>query len=87
MPATLNRMVVDALKSRDIPIIELSKALCEVRGIGEVEMQVMEVDANTETVKIVFKGDDVDYDAAVETMRQFGTVIRSIDEISMSKSE
>ncbi len=86
MPATLNRMVVDALKSRDIPIIELSKALCEVRGIGEVEMQVMEVDANTETVKIVFKGDDVDYDAAVETMRQYGTVIRSIDEISMSKS-
>jgi len=79
-------MVVDALKSRDIPIIELSKALCEVRGIGEVEMQVMEVDANTETVKIVFKGDDVDYDAAVETMRQYGTVIRSIDEISMSKS-
>jgi len=86
LPATLNRMVVDALKSRDIPIIELSKALCEVRGIGEVEMQVMEVDANTETVKIVFKGDDVDYDAAVETMRQYGTVIRSIDEISMSKS-
>ena len=86
MPATLNRMVVDALKSREISIIELSKALCEVRGIGEVEMQVMEVDANTETVKIVFKGDDVDYDAAVETMRQYGTVIRSIDEISMSKS-
>ncbi|MFQ5870924.1 MAG: DUF211 domain-containing protein [Candidatus Geothermarchaeales archaeon] len=86
MPATLNRMVVDALKSRDIPIIELSKALCEVRGIGEVEMLVMEVDADTETVKIVFKGDDVDYDAAVETMRQYGTVIRSIDEISMSKS-
>lgn len=86
MPATLNRMVVDALKSRDIPIIELSKALCEVRGIGEVEMLVMEVDADTETVKIVFKGDDVDYDAAVETMRQYGTVIRSIDEIGMSKS-
>jgi len=79
-------MVVDALKSRDIPIIELSKALCEVRGIGEVEMLVMEVDADTETIKIVFKGDDVDYDAAVEMMRQYGTVIRSIDELSMSKS-
>lgn len=87
MSVALNRVVVDALKSREVPIIDLSRALCEVKGIEQVEMQVMEVDADTETVKIVFKGDNVNYEAMVETMEQFGTVIRSIDEISISKSK
>lgn len=86
MAVCIRRIVVDALKPREVPIVELSKVLCNVGGAEQVDIIVAEVDAKTETVKVTLKGEDINYEEMVGTMDQFGAVIRSIDEISTHKS-
>ncbi|HID90812.1 TPA: hypothetical protein EYP44_02505 [Candidatus Bathyarchaeota archaeon] len=85
MTTHIERIVVDALKPRELSIVELSKALCDVKGVREVNIIVAEVDVRTETIKITLRGDDINYDGMVEMMDEFGAVVRSIDEISTRK--
>ena len=82
---TIRRITIDALKPREIEIIDLSKVLCDVDGVDEVDIAVTEVDVRTETVKIVIKGKDVDFDEVSKIMEKYGVVMRSIDEVSVKK--
>ncbi|UCD73740.1 MAG: DUF211 domain-containing protein [Candidatus Bathyarchaeota archaeon] len=80
-------MTLDSLKPREPSIRVLSTAVCEVEGVEEVNITVIEVDANTETIKIVVQGSDVDYDEVCETIQNHGAVVRSVDEILVRESE
>ena len=82
---TIRRITVDALKPREIEIIDLSKVLCDVDGVDEVDIAVTEVDARTETVKIVIKGRRVNFSKVSKIMEEYGVVMRSIDEVSVKK--
>ncbi|RLF11522.1 MAG: hypothetical protein DRJ98_03240 [Thermoprotei archaeon] len=82
---SIRRLVLDTLKPREAPLIELSKALCEVAGIEEVDTVVIEVDARTETVKITIRGPDINYDEAAKIINDHGAVIRSVDEVNVYK--
>lgn len=83
---SIRRLVLDTLKPREVSLIELTKALCEVPGIDEVDTVVTEVDARTETVRLTIKGPDIDYEAAMKIINDHGSVIRSVDEINVYKS-
>lgn len=82
----VKRLVIDALKSREESIIELSKALCEINGTEEVDITVTEVDARTETVKIVMRGSNINFDKISKVITDRGAIIRSIDEINVFKT-
>ncbi|RLF16460.1 MAG: hypothetical protein DRJ97_01025 [Thermoprotei archaeon] len=82
---SIRRLVLDTLKPREASLIDLSKALCEVAGVEEVDTIVTEVDARTETVKITIRGPDIDYDAAAKIINDHGAVIRSVDEVNVYK--
>ncbi|MCX8176363.1 MAG: DUF211 domain-containing protein [Candidatus Bathyarchaeota archaeon] len=85
MPVSIKRIVVDSLKPRETPIIELSKALCYVDGVEEVDVAVTEVDAKTETIRLTIKGSDINYENIVKVLSEYGVAVRSIDEINVSK--
>jgi hypothetical protein len=78
-------MVIDSLKPRETTILDLSKAICSIDGVDEVEITVTEVDVKTETIKLIIKGRDINYDNIMDIMEENSAVVRSVDEINVSK--
>lgn len=81
----IKRVVIDGLKPREVTIVNLSKALCNVGGVEEVSIVVTEVDTKTETIKLTITGSNIDYESIVKTMNENGTVVRSIDEVTAAR--
>lgn len=81
----IRKLILDALKPREISIIELSKTLCNVEGVLDVNITVTEVDARTETVKITILGNNIDFEKISKVVESCGVVIRSIDEVGVHK--
>jgi hypothetical protein len=87
LTVNVKKLTLDSLKPREPSIRVLSTAVWEVDGVEEVNITVIEVDANTETIKIVVQGSNVDYDEVCETIQNHGAVVRSVDEILVRESE
>lgn len=87
MTVYIKRLVIDSLKPREIAILDLSKALCEVKGVDDVDITVTEVDVKTETIKITVRGSNIDYEALTKVMSEHGATIRSLDEINVSRTK
>jgi hypothetical protein len=85
MPAAIRRVLLDALKPRELSLVDLSKSVCSSDGVEEVDIIVSEVDSKTETIKITVKGPKINYDALSKVMDRYGVSIRGIDEISVAK--
>jgi hypothetical protein len=85
MSVSVKRVLLDALKPRELSIVDLAKALGSVDEKGEVEIIVREVDARTETLKVTIKGSNIDYEAVSKIMDQYGISIRGIDEINVAR--
>ena len=87
MPVSIKRLVIDSLKPRETTVVELSRALADSKGVDEVDIVVTEVDARTETIKLTIRGLDIDYETILKVMKEHGATVRSVDEISVSKSK
>ena len=85
MSVAVRRILLDALKPRELSIVELAKALGAVDEKSEVEIIVSEVDAKTETIKVTIKGVNIDYKAVSKIMDQYGVSVRGIDEINTTR--
>ena len=81
----VTRLTLDALKPREVDIVELAWGICEIRGVHQVEITVSEVDVKTETVKIVIDGDDIDPDEVNSVVEKYGAVVRSTDGVVARK--
>ncbi|HDH06798.1 MAG: hypothetical protein DRJ52_01410 [Thermoprotei archaeon] len=81
----IKKIVLDALKPRDLDLRELSARICSLNGVSEVEIEVREVDVKTETVKIIVRGSDICYDEVQEELSELGVAIRSLDGIVVYK--
>ncbi|MGQ9469254.1 MAG: DUF211 domain-containing protein [Nitrososphaerales archaeon] len=87
MAVHIKRLVIDSLKPRETTILDLSKALCEVKGVDEVDITVTEVDVKTETIKLTVRGSNIAYEELTKIMSEHGATIRSLDEINVSKAK
>ncbi|MEM0233360.1 MAG: DUF211 domain-containing protein [Candidatus Nezhaarchaeales archaeon] len=87
MSISIRKVLIDALKPREVPITELSKAICAAKGVKEVDVIVTEVDAKTETVKITIVGTNIDFDEVVRIISQNSAAIRSIDQVTVYKTK
>lgn len=76
---------MDALKPRELSIVELAKALGLVDEKAEIEIVVSEVDAKTETLKVTIKGSNIDYKSVSKIMDQYGLSVKGIDEIDVTR--
>lgn len=85
MSVKIKKLLLDSLKSRELSIIELSKALGSVDGVSEVDITVVEVDSNTETIKVTIKGPQINYDEIRKVMEKHAVSIKGVDEISVAK--
>ena len=85
MSVKIKKLLLDSLKSRELSIVELSKALGSVSGVSEVDITVVEVDSNTETIRVTIKGPQINYDEIRKVMEKHAVSIKGVDEIGVAK--
>jgi hypothetical protein len=79
--ATITKLVLDVLKPHQPSIVEFAVALTKVKGVERVDSSVVEVDAETETIKVVVEGKDLEVEAIAEKIRDLGGVVHSVDAV------
>jgi hypothetical protein len=77
--------VLDVLKLRDPPLPEFATTLCELPSIEGVKVSLVEIDQNTESIKVTMEGDNINLDMVQKLMKDQGAVIHSIDEVVVEK--
>jgi len=87
MSIHIRRVLIEALKPRETPLVELSQAICSVNGVEECDMVVTDVDVKTETIKITVRGPNIEYAGIAKIMQEHGMSIKGVDEISVSKKQ
>jgi len=81
----VKRIVLDVLKLREPSLPELATSLSSINGIIGVNISLVEMDQNTESVKIAIEGEKIDIDYVKEMLKDNGAVIHSIDEVVVGR--
>ena len=82
MISNIRTLLLDVLKPHDPSVIELAQRLVALECIEGVEINVIEVDARTETVTVSLVGRAVDFDAVRAEIEEAGATIHSVDQVS-----
>ncbi|MCS7132815.1 MAG: DUF211 domain-containing protein [Aigarchaeota archaeon] len=80
-PLVLSRLVLDVLKPHIPDLIDFCKELSTIKGVKKISGVVVEVDVETDTVKITIEGKDVNFEEVEERVKAMGAAIHSIDEV------
>jgi len=81
----VKRVVLDVLKLREPSLPELATRLSSMKGVEGVNISLVEMDQNTESVKIAIEGDNININHVQEMLKDNGAVIHSIDEVVVGK--
>jgi hypothetical protein len=81
----IKRVVLDVLKPREPPIHELASKLAILNGVNNVGIALIEIDQDTESIKVSLEGDNINIEAVRKSVEEFGAVVHSIDEVTVSK--
>ena len=63
----------------------MSTGLSVLEGISGVNITIVEVDQDTETIKITIEGNAIDFEEVENTITEAGAVIHSVDSVSAGK--
>ena len=85
MAKGLIRIVLDILKPHEPTIPSFAKFLSELSGVDGVNVTLMEIDKETENVKVTIQGNDLSFEEIGEAIEQYGGSIHSIDEVVAGK--
>lgn len=86
MAKGLIRIVLDILKPHDPIIPYYAKYLSELSGVEGVNITLMEIDKETENIKVTIQGNDLDFDEITKAIEEFGGSIHSVDEVVAGKT-
>lgn len=81
----LRKLVLDVLKPHQPSIIDLSNYLSDIDGIDGVNIILIEMDVNVESIKIIISGHEINYEEVERIINENGGTIHSIDEVSCGK--
>ena len=86
MAKGLIRIVLDILKPHEPNLPYFAKYLSEVNGVEGVNVTLMEIDKETENVKVTMQGSDLDFEEITNAIEQYGGSIHSVDEVVAGKT-
>jgi len=78
----IKRLVLDVLKPHQPSILELAKSIAALKHVTGVNLSLIEVDTQTESIKITVEGVNIDFDELQRVIEEMGAVIHSIDEVA-----
>lgn len=79
--AKITRLTLDVLKPHHPNIVEFAGALTTQDCSCEVKIKVLEMDDKTETLEVIVEGADIHFDRLVESIKELGGSLHSIDEV------
>ncbi len=77
----LRRLVLDVLKPHKPSIVEVALKLSRLEGVNGVNCVLNEIDQETENLKIIIEGPNINFDDVSGTLADLGAVIHSIDNV------
>ncbi len=77
----LRRLVLDVLKPHSPNLPEFATKLSSMRGVDGVNVTLIEIDKDTETLKVTIDG-RLDYGAIRSAIEEWGGVVHSVDEVT-----
>jgi hypothetical protein len=78
----IKQLTLDILKPHYPSIVELTKMIvAKVDGINKVITEMVEIDQDTESIKMQVFGTDVNIQKLVEVLKDLGASLHSIDEV------
>ena len=80
----IKRVVLDVLKPHQPNALDFATTIAERHSGCRVTVTVTEVDEKTETTVVSIQSEDVPYAALVDTIRDLGASVHSIDEVEVS---
>ena len=83
---TVKKIVLDVLKPHQPNALDFSRAIAEAGGNYRVHLTVLEMDENTETLKIEITGKDIDFESIQTAISSMGGSLHSIDEVEVHGS-
>jgi hypothetical protein len=85
--AKVKRVVLDVLKPHHPSALDFAKALADQGTRCNVKLTVEEVDEKTESITLVIEGEDILFDAIVDTIKDLGGSLHSIDMVEVEGTE
>jgi hypothetical protein len=85
--AKVKRIVLDVLKPHQPSALDFAKDIADQGTRLNVKLTVEAVDEKTESVILVIEGEDILFDAIVETIKNLGGSLHSIDAVEVEGSE
>ena len=79
------RIVLDVLKPHDPTLPEFAERLASLEGVEGVDVALVEIDKETETLKVTVDGELDDYSNLRSKIEEWGGVIHSVDEVVAGK--
>ena len=79
----IKELVLDVLKPHTPPLPVFASFLAEHNGVDKVEVSLVEMDERTESLGVILRGHDIDYDSLKEHMGKQGAVIHSVDKVTV----
>ena len=81
--ASVQRLVLDVLKPHQPNVLEFARAIAALGEGYRVDIRVVEVDEQTETLLVAIEGDKLDFERIGSTISENGGSLHSIDEVSV----
>lgn len=72
---------MDILKPHIPTLVEFCREISKVRGVKRVNGLVVEVDAETDSIKLTVEGKNIDFEELESTVKRLGAAIHSVDEV------
>ncbi len=85
--AKLKFVKLDVLKPNNLTKIDLAKAVAEVDDSFSVKIEVVEKDRETETIRMMIDGNEIDIDEISKVIEKAGATIHSIDAITVGSEK
>jgi len=79
-PRKLRRLVLDVLKPHSPTLPDFATKLHSLPGVDGVNVTLIEIDKDTETLKVTIEG-QLDYGVIRSAIEEWGGVVHSIDEV------
>lgn len=81
MENSLIRVVLDILKPHNPSLPSFAMYLSSLEGVDGVNITLIEIDKDTENIKITMEGNKLNYDKIKEAVEKYGASIHSVDEV------
>ncbi len=80
----ISRLVLDVLKPHNPSLPEFATKLLSLPGVDGVNVTLIEIDKDTETIKVTVEG-ELDYGVIRSAIEEWGGVVHSVDEVAAGR--